>query len=104
MEVTIDLEKETKINIVTVGSMENQGSGIYYPTAIEIFVSIDGKTFKKVGEVKRTYAKNGNSELKNFQINFEEKLTRYVRVKALHLNKVPNGGSAWLFVDEILID
>ncbi len=104
MEVTIALENETKINSVTVGSMENQGSGIYYPTAIEIFVSIDGKTFEKVGEIKRTYAKNGNSELKDFQINFEEKLTRYVKVKAFHLNKVPNGGSAWLFVDEILID
>ena len=104
MEVTIDLEKETKINSVTVGSMENQGPGIYYPTAIEVFVSTDGKTFEKVGEVKRDYVKSGNSELKDFQIRFEEQIVRYVKVKAFHLNKVPNGGSAWLFIDEILID
>jgi len=104
MEITIDLEKDTKINSVTIGSMENQGPGIYYPTAIEVFVSNDGKAFKRAGEISRPYAKNGNSELKDFQINFEEKMARYVKVKAFHLNKVPSGGSAWLFIDEILID
>ncbi len=104
MEVTIDLENETKINTVTVGSMENQGPGIYYPTAIEVFVSTDGKVFEKVGETKRDYVKSSNSELKDFQLTFEEKTAKYVKVKAICLNKVPNGGSAWLFIDEILID
>ena len=104
MEVTLNLVKDTKISKITVDSMENQGPGIYYPTAIEVFVSNDGKMFKKVGELKSPYAKNAISELKDFQVSFEEKIARYVKVKAIHRNKATNGGVVWLFVDEILID
>lgn len=104
MEVVIDLEKETSISQVIVGSMENQGPGIYYPTKIEVFISEDGKNYKIAGSVEKAYAKNAGSELKDFKINFSEQKARFVKVVATSLKQTPTGGSVWLFIDEILID
>nr|WP_314898067.1 family 20 glycosylhydrolase [uncultured Flavobacterium sp.] len=104
MEVVIDLEKAQSINQVTVGSIENQGSGIYFPTAIKVLVSVDGVTYKEVRQVLRPFAINSNSELKDFKINFDKLNTRFVKVIATNLKKSPKGEDSWLFVDEILIN
>ena len=104
MEVIIELDEPTSVNKVSVGAMENQGPGIYYPIKIEAFVSNDGKNFKSIGKVERPYAKNSASELKDFIIKFEEQQTKYVKVIATNLSKTPSGGSVWLFIDEILVE
>ncbi|MBJ6367417.1 family 20 glycosylhydrolase [Snuella sp. CAU 1569] len=104
MEVTIDLENEETIHQVTVGTLENQGPGIYFPIAVEVYVSNDGKTFEKTGQIERRYAENSKSELKEFTVSFTERKARYVKVKAINLKRAPNGGGTWLFVDEIIVD
>ena len=104
MEVVIDLEKIQSINQVTVGSLENQGSGINFPTAIEVLISNDGISYKEVGAITRPFAINPNSELKDFKISFEKSNARYVKVIATNLKKSPKGEDSWLFVDEILVD
>ena len=104
MEAVINLEKEIPISEVTIGSMENQGSGIYYPTKIEVFVSSDGEHYNLVGNIERAYAKNAGSELKDFKIEFSTQKTQYVKVVATNLKQTPEGGDAWLFISEILID
>ena len=104
MEVVIDLEKNQSIHQVTLGALENQGSGIYFPTEIKAFVSTDGKTYKEVGKIIRPFAINSNSELKDFKINFEKTNARFVKVIATNLKKSPKGESSFLFFDEILVD
>lgn len=104
MEVTIDLENVMPLHQVIVGTLENQGSGIYFPLAVEVYISSDGKTFEKVGSIERAYAENPTSNLKDFIIDFSERKARYVKVKAINLKRTPKGGGTWLFVDEILID
>ncbi|MET2985088.1 glycoside hydrolase family 20 protein [Aureibaculum conchae] len=104
MEFIIELDEPTSVSKVSVGAMENQGPGIYYPIKIEAFVSDDGKNFKSVGKAERPYAKNSASELKDFIIKFEEQQTKYVKVIATNLSKTPSGGSVWLFIDEILVE
>lgn len=104
MEVVIDLDKAQSIHQVILGSLENQGSGIYFPTEIKAFVSADGKTYKEVGKITRPFAINSNSELKDFTINFNATNARYVKVIATNLKKSPKGESSFMFFDEILID
>ncbi|GAA3562127.1 glycoside hydrolase family 20 protein [Snuella lapsa] len=104
MELTIDLESEMDVNKITVGTLENQGPGIYFPIAVEVYVSNDGKTFEKAGQVERAYAESSKSELKDFIVSFTERKARYVKVKAINLKQAPNGGGTWLFVDEIIVD
>jgi len=104
MEVIIDLEKEEQIHQVTVGSMENQGAGIYFPTKVTVFISDDGKKFREVGRIKKEYAKNAISTLIDFRVAFNALNARYIKVVVSSLKKTSSGGDVWLFVDEILID
>jgi len=104
MEVVIDLEKNQSIHQVTLGALENQGSGIYFPTEIKAFISTDGKTYKEVGKIIRPFAINSNSELKDFKISFEKTNARFVKVIATNLKKSPKGESSFLFFNEILVD
>lgn len=104
MELVIDMEKNTEVSKVALGSMEAQGSGIYFPTKVEAFVSTDGEKYTRVEAITRAYAANGNTELKDFEIAFDTANIRYIKVKATNLGSPPNGGGAWLFVDEIVVE
>ncbi len=104
MELVIDLGEATPVHQVILGTLENQGPGIYFPTAVTVYVSNNGKDYKEVGVEKRGYAKNPSFDIKAFEINFEEQSTRYVKVVAKNLKRTPEGGGVWLFVDEILIN
>lgn len=104
MEVVVDLEKTQTISQVALGSLENQGSGIYFPTEIKAFISTDGENYKEVGKLIRPFAINSNSELKDFKINFEKSNARFVKVIATNLKKSPKGDSSFMFFDEILIN
>ncbi|WP_242131411.1 beta-N-acetylhexosaminidase [Aestuariivivens marinum] len=104
MELVIDLEKTTEVSKVSVGSMENQGPAIYFPTHLEVLLSNDGKKFNSVGKINRPFNSNAEIVLKDFTIAFEKRTSRYVKVIAKSLKKTPNGGGAWLFVDEITIE
>jgi hexosaminidase len=104
MEAVIDLGKSQSINEVKVGSIENQGAGIFFPTGIQVLVSMDGVSYKEVGQVAHPFAINSKSELKDFKINFSASAARYVKVIATNLKKSPKGESSFMFFDEILID
>lgn len=103
-EITIDLGKPTEISSVALGSMENQGSGIYYPTQVDVAVSMDGKRFVKVGEMRHGFKNSGYVGLMDFKVNFEAQKVRFVRVKAKNLGHPPKGGDAWMFLDEIVVE
>ena len=104
MELIIDLDTPQAIHQVKVGSMENQGPSIFFPTAVIVSISNDGETYQEVGRIERDFAMNSDIELKDFTIDFEEQEVRFIKVKAINLKDTPKGGGSWLFVDEILID
>jgi hexosaminidase len=104
MEVVINLDEPTEIRQVSVGSMENQGPGIYYPVAIEVLVSDDGKTFTPAAQMERPYAPNAGSELKDFALEFDPVQASHVKVIARNLMQSPRGGGVFIFIDEIVID
>lgn len=103
MEAVIDLGAETPISEVRVGTLENQGPGIYFPKKITVYLSNDGEQFNKVGDIERAYAKNPSFDLKEFKVAFNEQSAKYVKVVAENLEESPDGNGPWLFVDEILI-
>ncbi|MDO4783438.1 MAG: glycoside hydrolase family 20 protein [Capnocytophaga felis] len=101
--VVIDLEENTEIEKVIVGAMENQGSGIYFPTKIELSVSSDGKNYIKINEISHPHTSNGYAVLKDFKFEFEKQKARFVKLEVQNLAHPPKGGDAWLFIDEIQI-
>tara|TARA_R110000868_G_scaffold379928_1_gene645905 strand:+ start:22103 stop:24454 length:2352 start_codon:yes stop_codon:yes gene_type:complete len=104
MELVIDMESPTELDKITVGAMENQGSGIYFPIQVEIMLSEDGNTFKSAGIVKREYAANNGSELKDFEMKIEGQTARYIKVIATNLASSPTGGGSWMFIDEVVVE
>lgn len=104
MEIVVDLEAQQSIQQVTIGTLESQGSGVFFPTQIKVLVSNDGINYKEAGKVARAYAVNVTSELKDFKISFEKRDARFVKVVATNLKKSPKGEDSWLFVDEILVN
>ncbi|MCM4173429.1 beta-N-acetylhexosaminidase [Arenibacter sp. TNZ] len=104
MELVIDMESQTKLSKITVGAMENQGSGIYFPIQVEVLLSENGRTFKSAGIVKREYVANNGSELKDFVVKIEEQTARYIKVIATNLGNSPSGGGSWMFVDEVVVE
>jgi len=103
MEIVIET-KGNSFEKITVGSMEDQGSGIYFPVEIKVLVSNDGINFKQVGQTERAFEKNATSELKDFEIPVGVQKAAFVKVIAKNLGKAPNGGGTWLFIDEVLIN
>lgn len=104
MELIIDLENATEIKKVAIGSLENQGSGIYFPVGVEVLLSDDGKTYKSVGAINRPYAVNSSSELKDFVLEIGQQTARYVKVIASNLGTPPTGGGSWMFIDEVIVE
>lgn len=103
MELSIQLEKSQQISKVTIGSMENQGSHIYFPTDIEVWLSEDGKNYTSVGKIHREFAPNGYSVLKDFTLTFTPQNAQYLKVKATNLSETTTKKDSWLFVDEIIV-
>lgn len=104
MDVVIEFEEPTSVSKVTVGSMENQGPGIYFPVKIEVLASNDGAKFKSLGKVERPYTENKDAVLKDFIIKFGETKTKFIKVIATNLKKTPSNGGVFLFIDEILVE
>ncbi|MEN8193378.1 MAG: sulfatase-like hydrolase/transferase [Bacteroidota bacterium] len=110
LEVLIDLKKKQQINSVSIGFLEDQESWIFMPVSVEVFVSDDGEVFNTIGKNKL----NKPSSIKEKKIHdiitdFKQLKTRYIKVKINSIKECPqwhdgNGGKAWLFIDEIMVD
>lgn len=106
----VDLKRPTEIKRVGGGFLQNARSWIWMPTRIEFEVSDDGVTFKKVAEIKTDVAPDDMTpQIKDYAAAIAPVTTRYVRVHAYNLGKIPAwhpgaGDDAFIFVDEILID
>lgn len=103
VEVDIDLLDTLTIRSVSVGTMENQGSGIYFPTEVEVLISDDGTNFHSVGATSRRYAANGLPLLEEFIVGFPPLSARYLRVEVRNLGSGPMGGGSWMFIDEVIV-
>ncbi|KJD31177.1 beta-N-acetylhexosaminidase [Tamlana nanhaiensis] len=104
MEATITLDNITEIESVSVGLLENQGAGIYFPEMVEVLLSSDGKTFEKVGEVKSTLSKSTGALLKDLKITFNKSEVKFIKVIAKPHDAGFKGNNTFVFVDEIIVE
>jgi len=110
MEVVIDLQQDTEIHSISVGSLQNIGAWIFFPKKMEYFISSDGVKFQKVTEVlTEVDPLSGETQLKDFSTSFSPIITRYIKIVAQNLAKCPKGHAgagqaAWMFIDEIAIE
>jgi hypothetical protein len=110
MEVVIDLEKETRINQVSAGFLEDQRHWAFLPVEIQYSYSLDGENFSLIETLKSPAVyENYEISTKDYTIDLPPGFkSRYIKVKAINLVTPPpwryyHGRKTWVFADEIMI-
>jgi hexosaminidase len=109
-DAVLDLGKAQSIHEISLGYLVNAGPWIFEPLEVRFQTSRDGTHFSTVGTVRHdpdawdSLVRVG-TEVKSFA----PVQARYVKVTAKNRKVCPpdhpgNGGKAWLFVDEILVE
>lgn len=105
---TLDLGSVKIVGEVTVSALENVGSWIFPPAAIDVSVSADGTAYRRVASLPIAEPTAGSAPSRPFlTTRFEPEASRWVRVHIRRFGALPDwhpgsGEPAWLFVDEIL--
>ncbi|NDK55160.1 beta-N-acetylhexosaminidase [Pontibacter fetidus] len=110
LEAIIDLGKSTTISRISSSHLQNMLANIFLPTQLEFAVSEDGKKFKTVKTiVNTTDPLKGGIFTQAFTAEFAPVKVRFVKVIARNIKVCPPkhrsaGKTAWLFVDEVVVD
>ena len=115
MEVTVDLLNERALHEVGLHCLQDMRAWIFYPTAITVEASTDGKEYRSIATI------DSNSHRKMGQRSEAEQHTptieaftatcactaRYLRFHAKNYGPMPQwhispGEQAWLFCSEVI--
>lgn len=107
VEIIIDLGQKETVHSVRCGFLQSTLSWIFYPTKVEVFLSTNGKKWKKAGETSgKISEKDTEMTTQNLSVEFKENNTRYIKLRAVSIGKCPSwhpgaGENSWIFMDEI---
>jgi len=105
----IELKEPQTINSVSLGVMQDTRSWIFAPKSMQIEVSSDGKTYKKVGFVKSTIAATDERGMRHqLVVECAPMEASFIRLTAVNFGPCPSwhlgaGNPTWIFADEIEI-
>jgi len=109
-DVTINLESETDVKKISVRFLNKILSWIFLPRYVEIYASTDGSNFDLVKRVDNEHpVEYGKIEIKTFSADFDNLKTKQIKIIAKNIGENPKGhyaegGKAWLFVDEVVVE
>jgi len=109
LSAIVDMHKEKEVSEIRIGFIQDMRSWIFMPEYVEFYISVDGKNFEKVGEMKNDIPeREAASIVKDFYVKFRPQKARYIKVFAKNRGVCPPwhlgaGGTAWLFADEIIV-
>ncbi len=110
LEAMVDLGRPRRVTAVKVGFLQEHYSWIFYPQALIVELSKDGKHFEHKKIIRNLVDPKADGLLtETLGTGYPALTARYVRVTAVNVGKCPDwhkgaGHPAWLFADEILID
>ncbi|HKS10297.1 MAG TPA: GH92 family glycosyl hydrolase [Pyrinomonadaceae bacterium] len=96
LEAVVDLGKVQRVSKVGAGFLQDIGAWIWFPHRVEIYLSVDGKSYKLAAYIIR---EGSETSIRNFEQTITPQDARYVRLLARHAGK-----NTWIFADEILIE
>lgn len=106
LDATIDLKEPTTILRVGIDLLNDEGSWIYYPKSIEVFLSDNGVDFTSFGKIE---GEKLDPSKRYVILPIDKVRTRYVKVVAENAGVIPEGKAgagnpSWLMVDEIVVE
>ncbi|MHC1706601.1 MAG: glycoside hydrolase family 31 protein [Bacteroidales bacterium] len=108
LEISIDLEQSFRVKEIQAGFIENQGSWIFLPSELEVWLSDNGSDYELSERlVNPAPDKSQEVKIKRYLLNADRN-ARYVKLIARNIKECPSwhqgfGEKAWLFSDEIEI-
>ena len=106
----VELEQEEELKEIAVSALSAPASWIFFPKAIKVWLSGDGRNYRMAKELTLPPATPSASiELQFFTLAFEPTKAKYIKVEAVSLLKNPDwhpapGEKCWIFIDEILVN
>lgn len=106
-ELVIDLRERKSISQVGAGCLEEQRAWIFYPKAMEVFVSNDGVEYTPFGQTTLNVERTEGAHIQNLNVKGKAN-ARYVKIVIKNYGKLPEwhlsaGQQSWLFIDEIWV-
>ncbi|HEX7177212.1 MAG TPA: hypothetical protein VF240_18290, partial [Pyrinomonadaceae bacterium] len=98
------------VSKVGAGFLQDVRSWIWMPTRVEFDLSLDGASYERAASVEPDVPVRDESVMvKDFVREFARRRARYLRVRAYNYGVIPAwhpgaGDSAWVFVDEIIVE
>ncbi|PKA83021.1 hexosaminidase [Ulvibacter sp. MAR_2010_11] len=109
LEITIDFEKETEINSVSLRFYNANGQWIYAPEKIDLLViQVEGHLLPSTALFQKT--DNSNIVDVIFELSEKEKIfSKQIKLTIPSFGTIPEGkqgagNKAWTFIDEIIIE
>ncbi|MCB0743673.1 MAG: chitobiase/beta-hexosaminidase C-terminal domain-containing protein, partial [Ignavibacteriae bacterium] len=109
-EAVLDLGKVQSLNKVSLSCLENKSSWIFLPAQVQLFASNDLNNFNKIGSIESNQIKSPEKRNRTLiEQSFTNTNFRYLKITAKNIQYCPKGhagegGKAWLFIDEILVE
>jgi len=109
-EVILDLQQLTTISRISSSHLQNMLANIFLPTQVEFAVSEDGKKYRTVKTIANTTDPlKGGIFTQAFTADFAPTKARFVKVTARNIKVCPpnhrsTGKTAWLFIDEVVVE
>jgi hypothetical protein len=111
----IDLGEIRTVSRMGAGFLQDVGSWIWMPRSVDFETSIDGKGFVSAVTISNDVPDGSNPDertgaiIKDFVKAFTPQQARYIRIRARNFGEIPDwhpgqGGDAWIFIDEILVE
>jgi hexosaminidase len=107
--ISIDLGKETVINSIKLGFLQNQPNWIFLPARVEYYTSLNGEDYiNKTLDLSNGQKKSADVMKVLVSTKYTELTTRYIMIKAKN-SLIPDwhdgaGKPAWIFVDEVIVN
>ncbi len=110
LDMFIEFDTAKEISSVTVGTLHSVSSWIFSSEYISIEVSDDGKKYREISRKLNSHdLQSGDKQIIRLKAKFHKLTTKYLRVRVKNVGKCPEwhggaGGTAWLFVDEVVVE
>lgn len=100
----LDFGETKELKKLSIRLFNAPGNWVYLPTAIQMLISDDGKTYYPFQ--KWDITEQNQTKVQRFEWMFSSVKTRFVKIIATHAGTIPSGkpgagNPAWLFVDEV---
>ncbi|HEX2607110.1 MAG TPA: discoidin domain-containing protein [Flavisolibacter sp.] len=106
LDAVIDFGVPEKFSTVRIHTIDQAGSWVYLPKAVEVYTSANGKTFKKVGSSAEFVS--DAMMMGYMSVRFSARQARFLKIVAKNFGTIPEGlpgagNPAWLMIDEIQV-